>query len=178
MVHQSKVRVPQKILMGLLSLLLAFGTAACGNGNGEKPVTDNTTRIETPEEKSSIEVVSVAFTGDAAEEDDFPLQVQLRNLAEDPIDAVCITCELLDGEGKVLQELPIISGSIEAGGETWIDSNITLVAEGKEVKAVKLISYDILDVSSDEEDGYVSLSTEEFAFPRVITPDVVPTSNP
>ena len=165
--------LPKRIVTGTLSLFLVFGTAACEQSATEEAVQDNTTHIETKVEESVVEIVSVAFPSEAVEET-FPMRLQVRNLTREQMDAVCITCKLLDKEGRELQALPVVSGSIEAKGDTWIDTNVILTVEGKEVKTIKVTGYDILDRNSDEEDGYTSLGTGEFSSPRVITPDMVP----
>lgn len=79
---------------------------------------------------------------------------------------------------KLLQDMPVINNRIEAGEEASVSASAPTEVDGKKVESIKVVSYDILDASDAEEDGYKPLESHDFVNPRVITIGMVPSEAP
>ena len=74
--------------------------------------------------------------------------------------------------------MPVINNRIEAGEEASVSANAPTEVNGKKVESIKVVSYDILDASDAESDGYKPLESHDFVNPRVITIGMVPSEAP
>ena len=165
-----------KLLASILAVGMAVGVAGCSSSDTAEQK-DNTTRIEEVQtETGPLEVTDITFPGKSGSL--FPFNVIVKNTSDAAIDMICLNCQLLDASGKLLQDMPVINNRIEAGEEASVSANAPTEVNGKKVESIKVTSYDILDASDAEADGYKPLESHDFVNPRVITIGMVPSEAP